>query len=250
MEDQASSMEICQADVFERWNDLPRHLKVHVLQNLPYPTLRNFMFLGKECFQLASEIETEAFAVFLQDIAYLKDEDDEDNEYNGMEEGTVELSVWYIPPHLRKVPNSFEPYQLLFTRDKSGGCILRRVREGTQHKSYGKEVRYAEETTFAAALRSFFQLTRNIKAKELSVEVERLNPDLERALKQQTTARFSCKTFLIRTEDRALPPLLYPFIPAGCSLQVYTFPFPKPDDIFIESSCFDLELVSYFHLME
>ncbi|KAL6729826.1 hypothetical protein Aduo_000845 [Ancylostoma duodenale] len=54
---------------------------------------------------------------------------------------------------------------------------------------------------------------------------------------------FSCKSFLIRTEDKALPPLLLPFITPGCKLAVYSFPFPEPGDIFMDTAFFDSEVL-------
>ncbi|VDM85846.1 unnamed protein product, partial [Strongylus vulgaris] len=57
-------------DVFESkftyWNKLPARLKIEILRNLPYPTLRNFMFLSKECMALASNVKTHAYGVYLQ----------------------------------------------------------------------------------------------------------------------------------------------------------------------------------------
>ncbi|KHJ81187.1 hypothetical protein OESDEN_19127, partial [Oesophagostomum dentatum] len=117
------------------------------------------------------------------------------------------------------------------------------VKDSEGHKVYGKGTTYANQTSFTAAVRYFFQLTRNIKATELSFEIERLNPNLECILKQQTAAKFSCNTFRIRTDDRDLPPLLYPLIPIGCVLHIFTDPSATPDNIFIDSSYFDLELI-------
>ncbi|KAK6728605.1 hypothetical protein RB195_005946 [Necator americanus] len=75
MEEEADPMECFDVDVFEskfiRWGELPPHIKITVLQNLPYPTLRNFMFLSKESYALASTVVTDAYGVYLLDMNFL-----------------------------------------------------------------------------------------------------------------------------------------------------------------------------------
>ncbi|KAL6729760.1 hypothetical protein Aduo_000787 [Ancylostoma duodenale] len=37
---------------FHSWSELPYVLKIKILQYLPYPTIRRFMFLSKECYRV------------------------------------------------------------------------------------------------------------------------------------------------------------------------------------------------------
>ncbi|EYC26101.1 hypothetical protein Y032_0011g1560 [Ancylostoma ceylanicum] len=52
---------------FHCWSDLPNVLKIKILQYLPYPTIRQFMFLSKECYMLASNTRTQAEIVQLRE---------------------------------------------------------------------------------------------------------------------------------------------------------------------------------------
>ncbi|EYC28797.1 hypothetical protein Y032_0007g3434 [Ancylostoma ceylanicum] len=51
---------------FSCWSELPIQMKITILEYLPYPTLRNFMFLSRECLALASKLKTEACSLMLQ----------------------------------------------------------------------------------------------------------------------------------------------------------------------------------------
>lgn len=77
MEDDGDHLMDFEPDVFESkflyWRELPSHLKIQVLRNLPYPTLRNFMFLSKECWNLTASFKTEAYAVYLDEMAFLSE---------------------------------------------------------------------------------------------------------------------------------------------------------------------------------
>ncbi|KHJ89366.1 F-box domain protein [Oesophagostomum dentatum] len=44
---------------FKQWNDLPREMKLEILQYLPFPDIRNFAFLSKECLDLAAMLRPE-----------------------------------------------------------------------------------------------------------------------------------------------------------------------------------------------
>ncbi|KAL6729827.1 hypothetical protein Aduo_000846 [Ancylostoma duodenale] len=170
MEDEGDYVMDFEPDVFENkfihWSKLPSHLKIQVLRNLPYPTLRNFMFLSKECWGLASMFKTKAYAVYLDEMAFLSEFQD-----IPCEEKSMDLFVYYIPPDLRGIPNSLKRYQLSFVEDEGGGCSVRRVRERRGLKHISEGVRYSNETYFSASMRVFFQLTKFIEAEELAIEM-------------------------------------------------------------------------------
>ncbi|RCN51372.1 F-box domain protein [Ancylostoma caninum] len=243
MEDGGDYVMDFEPDVFENkfihWSKLPSHVKIQVLRNLPYPTLRNFMFLSKECWALASMFKTEAYAVYLDEMAFISELQD-----TPCEEKSMDLFVYYIPPDSRGIPNSHKTYQLSFVEDEDGGCSVRRVRGKRGRKRYSEGVRYSNETYFSASMRAFFQLTKFIEAEELAIEMHTMSPEVGNILRElPLTPSFSCKSFLIRTEDKALPPLLLPFIAPGCKLAVYSFPFPEPGDIFMNTAFFDSEVL-------
>ncbi|KHJ79170.1 hypothetical protein OESDEN_21190 [Oesophagostomum dentatum] len=74
------------------------------------------MFLSRECFELASHVDTEAYSVYVTDPS----------EENEAPETTAELTVWYIPPEDRSIPDSHKPFNLLFTNNGNGGCYVER----------------------------------------------------------------------------------------------------------------------------
>ncbi|KAL6729825.1 hypothetical protein Aduo_000844 [Ancylostoma duodenale] len=224
---------------FIHWSELPPHLKLQVLRNLPYPTLRNFMFLSKKCWTLSSMFKTEAACIFLDEMAFL-------SKFQGTrcKEKSMDLFVFYIPPGLKGIPNSHRKYQLSFVEDKDGGCSVRRIGESREWKRYSKGVRYSNETYFYASLRVFFQLTKFIEAKDLLIEMSTVNPEVESILRElPASTSLSYESITIRTEDKALLPLFLPFINPGCKLSVYSFPFHETGDIFMDTAFFDSEMV-------
>ncbi|KAK6728606.1 hypothetical protein RB195_005946 [Necator americanus] len=169
-------------------------------------------------------------------LAGLRDDDPEEN--------SVELNIYYIPPEKKGIPNSHKPYRISFVEDSNGGCSVRRLVEKKGRKYDRNGVRYTDETYACAATRVFFQITKSIKAKEITFEMNPMRPEVERVLKEHpTTRKFLCEEFLIRTEDRALPPLLLRFLSPGTKLDVYSNPFPEPGDIFIDTAFFDSDVV-------
>ncbi|RCN51374.1 F-box domain protein [Ancylostoma caninum] len=249
MEDEGDHVMAFRPVVFENkfihWSKLPSHLKVQVLRNLPYPTLRNFMFLSKECWTLASMFKAEAASVFLDERAFLSK-----IQRTRCKEKAMDLFVFYIPPGLRGIRNSHRMYQLSFVENEDGGCSVRRIRESLEERAergrepYSEGVRYSNETYFSASIRVFFQLTKFIEADDLVIEMGTVNPEVENILRElSASTSFSCKSFGIRTEDKALPPLLLPFITPGCELGVYSSPFSEPSEIFLDTAFFDSEVV-------
>ncbi|EYC28806.1 hypothetical protein Y032_0007g3442 [Ancylostoma ceylanicum] len=77
MEDGGYHMMDFELDIFDSkftyWSELPSHLKIQILRYLPYPTLRNFMFLSKECWALATNFKAEAYAVYLDEMAFISE---------------------------------------------------------------------------------------------------------------------------------------------------------------------------------
>ncbi|VDK72845.1 unnamed protein product [Cylicostephanus goldi] len=59
-------------DHFTYWNRLPMELKLKVVRNLPYPTLRNFMFLSKECMKVSSLLRASVYEVALVEEPYMR----------------------------------------------------------------------------------------------------------------------------------------------------------------------------------
>ncbi|RCN51377.1 hypothetical protein ANCCAN_02530 [Ancylostoma caninum] len=158
-----------------------------------------------------------------------------------LKKNALDVVVYYIPPDATSIPNSHRPYRLTFVEDEEGGCVVKRVR-GKKGKFTRDGVRYCNETHSSAAIRAFIQLSKGLKADELSVEVDAMDPGLERTLKEQSTeASISCKSFLIRTLERALPPRLLPHIVPGCKLQVYNYPIQEPVSQMRAAPSFDTE---------
>ncbi|KHJ87954.1 hypothetical protein OESDEN_12258 [Oesophagostomum dentatum] len=157
---------------------------------------------------------------------------------------SAEIVIWYLSPEDKGVSDTYKPYNLLFTNDGNGGCYVERKEEQKTRRYSGKRLHYTDETGLSAALRVFFRLTRSIKAYELDLQIVSLSEEVERILEQQQrTFLFNCKTFIIRTEDRRVPPLLFPFIRPGCALKIYTDPFPEAEELILDSDSFDLELL-------
>ncbi|KAL6729821.1 hypothetical protein Aduo_000840 [Ancylostoma duodenale] len=237
MENEEDLMLLFRPDAYESqfgyWSELPLQLKITILEYLPYPTLRSFMFLSKECLTLASKLKTEACALMLQHSSFQA----------VLKKNALDVVVYYIPPDATSIPNSHRPYRLTFVEDEEGGCVVKRVR-GKKGKFTRDGVRYNNETHSSAAIRTFIQLSKGLKAEQLSVEVDAMDPGLERTLKEQSAGpTISCKSFLIRTLERALPPLLLPHLAPGCKLQVYNYPIQEPGDIFINTAFFDTDVM-------
>ncbi|EYC17656.1 hypothetical protein Y032_0030g2197 [Ancylostoma ceylanicum] len=53
---------------FHRWSELPVDVKMKILEYIPFPTLRNFMFLSKESFLLVTGMNNLIFYVHLSNI--------------------------------------------------------------------------------------------------------------------------------------------------------------------------------------
>ncbi|EYC28794.1 hypothetical protein Y032_0007g3432 [Ancylostoma ceylanicum] len=160
-----------------------------------------------------------------------------------LKENALDVVVYYIPPDATSIPNTHRPYRLTFVEDGEGGCVVKRLK-GKRGRFTREGVKYSNETHSSAAIRAFFQLSKNLKAEELSVELDSMDPELERTLREQPTATSPpYKSFLIRTLERALPPLLLPHITPGCKLHVYNYPIQETEDIFINTSFFDTDVV-------
>ncbi|CAJ0594384.1 unnamed protein product [Cylicocyclus nassatus] len=224
MEEDANFALNFDSDVFESsfiyWSNLPAHLKVQILRNLPYPTLRSFMFLSKECMTLTSSVKTQAYGVYLQNDPFLGY-----SEYVESKEASATIIIYYIPPEAVGIPDSHKPYTLTFVDVEDGGCVVKRRKDKRGRSIVTNGVRYQNEKSASAAVRVFFQLTKNIKAQYLSIEMTSENAEIERVL-----------------ESKTLAPSLLRFVSPGCGLNIYNLD-PFSEEIFMDSAFCDSEAV-------
>ncbi|KHJ92853.1 F-box domain protein [Oesophagostomum dentatum] len=229
-------------DVFEekftRWNELPVEVKIQILQYLPFHTLRNFMFLSKDCLAVASNVKISVYGVYFQDKRCIY------NTNISNEEASLIILVAY--EHRWKNPGNSckREYRIIFAGDENGGCFVRRLIKRRRFKYSKALIRYENETCGSAAFRVFLHLMRNLKSANVTIQKDSIYPEIERVLKEEPSSPpFSCERFSVATEDRKLIPLLPKFLAPGCELSFSTSMAIYHDEIFADTEFCSSELM-------
>ncbi|EYC17660.1 hypothetical protein Y032_0030g2198 [Ancylostoma ceylanicum] len=215
---------------FHRWSELPLDIKTMILEYIPFPTLRNFMFLSKECFSLVTRMNTLIFYVHLSNV--------------GPEhriENFVQLSLsWPLPG--RKEQEQFPiMYTLHFVEDGKGGCSVRRVTDDEEWKFISAGLHYDRSARFMA-LATLFHLTTYLNIRSVFAELDALDPRDEEVFSMQPEGRIIARDeFFITAGSNALIPRFLPFVEPGCPLVI--LPLYGQEDIFLRTPFFDSALV-------
>ncbi|RCN28673.1 F-box domain protein, partial [Ancylostoma caninum] len=149
---------------FHRWSELPYVLKIKILQYLPYPTIRRFMFLSKECYLLASNAKMQAKVVRLHEQSYRMEMFNIPGEKN-----RLDLVVHWMPPDKQLLRNAHKEYRLSFAEDPNGGCYVEKIRSRKGRVSVTRGMHY-DEDTYTTAMRVLFCIARFMDI--LSVEIQ------------------------------------------------------------------------------
>ncbi|CAJ0598807.1 unnamed protein product [Cylicocyclus nassatus] len=204
-------------DVLEKrftcWNSLPMELKVKVVRNLPYPTLRNFMFLSKECMEIALLLKASVHAVFLLDAEYGMDDEDGVRGVRSFAKIVVNDR-----PHGSSDADS-ESYTIGFA---GRSCIARRIKKEGQNVG-GLE--YPMESCYAVSMRVLFQITKYLKPEIVGLELVNIR-DVKGALRKlPSTSSLTCEALTVRSTDLSFLPMLMPHVTPGCQLRFQCDPF-------------------------
>ncbi|EYC17647.1 hypothetical protein Y032_0030g2192 [Ancylostoma ceylanicum] len=237
---------------FHRWSELPLDIKTMILEYIPFPTLRNFMFLSKECFSLVTKMNTLIFYVHLSNVG-------PENKI----ENFVQLSLSWPLPGKTEQEQFPTLYTLHFVEDEKGGCSIRRVTDDEEWKFISAGLHYHRSARFVA-LATLFHLTTYLNIRSVFAELvgvillkyhlsqkspefltsfqDALDPKDEEVFSMQPENRIIAKDkFFIKAGSNALIPLFLPFLEPGCPLVV--FPLYGQEDIFLRTPFFDSALV-------
>ncbi|EYC02996.1 hypothetical protein Y032_0096g2887 [Ancylostoma ceylanicum] len=215
---------------FHHWPKLPTDLKIKILEYIPFPTLRNFMFLSKDSYSLVTRLKTLVFNVSLSDI------DNFDRIQN-----FVELSISWIrdgPPTKMTCPRY---YILHFVEDQRGGCFVERVIEKKGRKYTYAGVRYNHSPRLVA-LATLFHFSTYMDIRETAMGLSALDPEEEHLLNVQPTTTVIAKDeFCIRAGASAIVSSFLRFLRPGCRLRVY--PLREQKGFFLDTRFFDSVVV-------
>ncbi|CAJ0593376.1 unnamed protein product [Cylicocyclus nassatus] len=225
------------ADVFEDrftcWNRLPMELKVKVVRNLPYPTLRNFMFLSRECMELTSLLKASVHAIYLLDEEYGLQEE---------KKGAIVRSFASIIVNdiLDGSANADSENYTIGFEGKGCSCIARRIKKGGQNMA--KELEYPMESCYAVSMRVLFQITKNLKPENVVLELANIRVVKETLRKLPSTSSITCGALTVRSPDLSFLSMLMPHVTPGCELRFDGNPFSFTFDN-VTSGVFDFEAV-------
>ncbi|CAJ0593375.1 unnamed protein product [Cylicocyclus nassatus] len=222
-------------DHFAYWNKLPTELKVKVVRNLPYPTLRNFMFLSKDCMEVSSPLKTPVFAVFLLHWGY-RSECVQVGRYDVVKQSSI---IVYYMPFGSAVDR--KEYIIYFSTVEDGRCIAHREKKRGQIVIMGPE--YPKESCFTVSMRVLFQITKILKPKNILLQLVNI-ADVKSTLSELPSTSFiTCGALTVRSDDLSFLPLLMPHVSPGCELRFYNSdPYPYDDNI-LNPVFFDFEVV-------
>ncbi|VDN23555.1 unnamed protein product [Cylicostephanus goldi] len=230
-----SPVDVCE-DTFIYWIDLPYHLKIEVLRNLPFPTLWNFMFLSKECMALSSKLKPEVNGVFLLH------EPNRVRQNANMGNCSATIIVYYLPrgstdPDLRK------NYTIRFTNINEGCTVSRE--DDMRIASTGPT--YTNESCYAVSMRVLFNMTKYMKSEQISMEIGSVRTEVRHVLDElPKTASLCCERLTVHAHSLAVLTSLIPHVNPGCRLWTYDSDiFNIPANVFIDSDIFDLETVRF-----
>ncbi|KAL6729758.1 hypothetical protein Aduo_000786 [Ancylostoma duodenale] len=220
---------------FHCWCELPDVLKIKILQYLPYPTIRRFMLLSKECYMLASKAKIQAEVVRLREQSYRME--------MGIpgEKNRMDLVVCWMPPDKQLLRGAHKKYRLSFAEDPSGGCYVEKIRKRKGRVSVTRGMHYDEDTC-TTAMRVLFCLARFLDILSVEIQLCSLYPQIERVLKEEPSSTTLCSnTFEIHTEDRSLIPMLLRFLRPKCRFVIYSG--LTSDKMFLQTPFFDSDVV-------
>ncbi|RCN53117.1 F-box domain protein [Ancylostoma caninum] len=214
---------------FHRWNELPFDLRIKILEYIPFPTLRNFMFLSKESFLLVTRMNTPMFYVNLSNRGLIKEF-----------ENFVELSLsWSLHGRYEEEKYS-RMYTLRFVEDENGCCFVERAPEKKRRRRIpSRGVHYNRSARFTA-LATLFHFSTYLDIRAVFAELDSLDPkDGEVFTMQPETTKIAKDKFYIATRASTMISSFLPFLEDGCPLVV----LPLGKEIFLGTSFFDSALV-------
>ncbi|KIH58259.1 F-box domain protein [Ancylostoma duodenale] len=205
---------------FHCWCELPDVLKIKILQYLPYPTIRRFMLLSKECYMLASKAKIQAEVVLLREQSYRME--------MGIpgEKNRMDLVVCWMPPDKQLLRGAHKKYRLSFAEDPNGGCYVEKRKIAGLALGSGREKDVCQLREGCTTMKTHCSLY----------------PQIERVLKEEPSSTTLCSnTFEIHTEDRSLIPMLLRFLRPKCRFVIYSG--LTSDKMFLQTPFFDSDVV-------
>ncbi|RCN51393.1 F-box domain protein [Ancylostoma caninum] len=224
---------------FHHWTELPVDVKIKILEYIPFPTLRNFMFLSKESYSLVTRLRTLVFNINFSDM------DNFDKVQN-----FVELAISWPRPGPPTRMKTSKYYILHFVDNGKGGCFAERVIEKKGRKYTCAGVRYNRSPRFVA-LSTLFHFSTYMDIRETYIGLSALNPEEEHILMAQPTTTLIAKDeFSITTGTSAIVSPFLRFLQPGCRLKIY--PLREQGEFFLDTPFFDSAVVHasqaiYFH---
>ncbi|CAJ0593377.1 unnamed protein product [Cylicocyclus nassatus] len=200
-------------------------LKVKVFRNLPYATLRNFMFLSKECMEVSSLLKPSVHAVSLYDEA---------NEVKSF----AAIVVYDTPDEAANVEES---YTIGFSSVKGRSCIARRSKKGGQNVASGLE--YPMESCSTVSMRVLFQITKNLKPGSVDLHLTNIADAKITLSKLPSTSLITCGALTVHAVDFSFLSMLMPHVSPGCILRFYVYDPSSFEDNVLNSGLFDFEVV-------
>ncbi|KHJ93912.1 F-box domain protein [Oesophagostomum dentatum] len=203
---------------FGRWSELPTHLKIEVLRNVPFPTLRSFMFVSKECLALVLLMKPEPTGCYV---------------------GSAVIEIRYYTRRCCTGKASLSALAFSFEVDEDGGSVVSRIVK-KEDPSLDKIGAHYSDEPLSSAFRVFVQFARTLTVSKLKIVLK----TAEQVIGELPTAPpLSCQQLIIHTEDPAVPPLLFRFVSPGTKLCIRSYEDVYVGDVSLESSVFDSEVV-------
>ncbi|CAJ0603587.1 unnamed protein product [Cylicocyclus nassatus] len=198
---------------FHQWSDLPVEIKLHILKYLTFPTLRYFMFLSKECYDLVCKVKP-TIDLYLGDVAYLTSTK---QQTLGKYRDGVELHIYWRKPE--SGPKSAHDYALLFVKDDKEGCFVQRMIKKKRKYLELPGTNYSSDI-LTAAIKSVFGLSDVLDIRGLTVAMYSPNSRLEAVLAEQPSSqKIARKEFLLDFEgEPSITSQFLRFLKPGCGI--------------------------------
>ncbi|KHJ97931.1 F-box domain protein [Oesophagostomum dentatum] len=201
---------------FHYWNALPALIKIKILKYAPFPTLRNFMLLSKESYELVRRIRIPTNVYLLERTSReLKRRYGIRNYRRGLEF----IFEWF-PDGIMDLSKHQPFHNLLFLEKEEGCCFVQRfVRK--RRRTFNLSTRIGYNTgILAAAFKTLFNIAKYMDILDLSVLTNSPFEEIEGVIAEMTSTVLIAreKLFMETNGEPSATTSLLRFLHPGCEM--------------------------------